>query len=232
MYYDNLTIIVPTLNEGDNIGVLISELKSRYRRAKIIVADDNSTDSTKSAVLAMKRKYMGITFFDRRKKRNHGLTASVVDAASHVHTKYIVVMDGDLQHPPDVVKQIYGALQENDIVVGVRKRVKGWGFYRMLLSKGITIITIFIFLLRRKKIVSDPMSGFFGVRTAIFDKVIRDNKDGFVPGGYKVLLDLLRMVGPSVSIAEVGYNTFHARRYGRSKLRIRHMVDVLRSALR
>ena len=102
----------------------------------------------------------------------------------------------------------------------------------MLLSRGITVITIFIFMLRRKSIVSDPMSGFFGVRAAIFKRVIRDNPDGFVPGGYKVLLDLLRMVGPGVSIAEIGYNTFHARRYGRSKLRLHHMVDVLRSALR
>ncbi len=232
MIYDNLTIIIPTLNEEESIGTLISELKRRYGGVSIIVADDNSTDSTRDIVLGMKRKYGGVTFLDRRKKRNHGLTASVVDAALMAHTKYIVVMDGDLQHPPYMVKYLYNALRTHDVAVGIRRKVKNWGAYRMLLSRGITVITIFIFMLRRKSIVSDPMSGFFGVRAAIFKRVIRDNPDGFVPGGYKVLLDLLRMVGPGVGIAEIGYNTFHARRYGRSKLRLHHMVDVLRSALR
>ncbi len=232
MDYNDLTIIIPTLNEEDSIGMLIRELKSRYRNAKIIVADDNSTDGTKRIVISMARRYGNVMFFDRKMKKEHGLTASVVDAATRVSTKYIVVMDGDLQHPPYIVKTLYGRLSDYDIAVGIRRRVKNWGVYRMLLSKGITVITIFIFMLRRKKIVSDPMSGFFGIRTDVFKDIIRRNKGGFVAGGYKVLLDVLRMAGPEISISEVGYNTFHARRYGRSKLRPKHMMDVLRSALR
>ncbi len=229
--YGNLTIIIPTLNEQGNIGRVIGRLDEMYPGVRIIVADDGSMDNTEKEVRAASKR-IDVTFFDRRKMRVHGLTASVVDASLLARTDYIVVMDGDMQHPPELVGSMYRKLSEYDIVIGVRIEVKNWGLHRIILSKGMAIISYTVFRARGKPVTRDMMSGFFGIRAGIIKGLARRRRKGFVMHGYKVLLDILRMADPGVSICEVEYSTFHRRLYGRSKLKIRRMIEVLESTFR
>ena len=229
--YGNLTIIIPTLNEQGNIGRVISTLGRMYHGVRIIVADDGSTDNTEEEVIAEAKRF-NVQFFDRRHMRVHGLTASVVDATMRVKTDYIIVMDGDMQHPPELVGRMYRKLFEYDIVVGVRVEVKDWGLHRIILSKGMAIISYVVFKARGKPVTRDMMSGFFGIRSGIIKELASRRRKDFVMHGYKVLLDVLRMAGSEVSICEVEYSTFHRRLYGRSKLKLRRMAEVLESTFR
>ncbi len=232
MDYGRLSVIVPTMNECRNISRLLREL-GRYKGMRIIVADDGSTDGTRNSVLRQGKTDKRILLIDRSHKKVHGLAISVLDAVPKVSTRYLVVMDGDMQHPPELVKEVYSKLTGGfDMVVCTRKKIERWGFHRRVISRAINAVALIVFRLRGRKTVKDMMSGFFGIRTELFKATIRKNKGRFVPEGYKVMLDLLRMVGHETQICELPYNTFHERAYGKSKFRPKHMLNTLRSIFR
>ena len=62
---NDLTIILPTLNEGDNIGYMINSIRQISTDIKIIVADDGSKDSTQEVVKALAKKDKNIKLLDR-----------------------------------------------------------------------------------------------------------------------------------------------------------------------
>ncbi|HVC58431.1 MAG TPA: glycosyltransferase [Candidatus Acidoferrales bacterium] len=230
--YSDVTVIVPTLNEGGNITKLINILTKGYPRISVIVSDDGSKDGTAEAVLKIGKKNKRIRLLDRKREGVHGLTASVIDAALIVNTDKIVVMDGDLQHPADKIKEITRKLDDYNIVVGVRTAVENWGIHRIIISKGMAYIAYGTFVLRGRPVSNDIMSGFFGINANLFKNIIRKNRDSFVPTGYKVLLDTLRLVGRRCKVGEVYYSTFREREYGQSKLKMKHMANALSSTFR
>ncbi|MEM3827546.1 MAG: glycosyltransferase [Candidatus Micrarchaeaceae archaeon] len=230
--FSDLTVIIPTLNEEGNIGRLIQILTRMYNNVRIIVSDDGSTDQTKKEVMKANATNRRVVFIDHSAAKTKGLTSSVIYAAMKVKTPKVVVMDGDMQHPPKIVGKIAAQLGNNDLCVGVRVKVKNWGLYRMILSKGISDFSYLVFMMRGKPTCNDMMSGFFGIKTSLLKDIISANREGFVMKGYKVLLDILRMAGRDIKIAEVPYSTFHPRKKGKSKLRAVHMVDVLISTFR
>lgn len=227
MNHSDTTIVIPTLNEGENIKKLIALLNRLYDKINIIVSDDGSTDSTKAAVRSFRSKK--IVFFDRSKKRVHGLTASVVDAAKIVKTPYTVVMDGDLQHPPEKVEDIVNLLRENkELVVGVREKdLSDWYLHRMIMSKGALFLGKMKLLSRGIK-CSDSISGFFGIRSDIFKRVIEKNEDKYELEGYKVLFDTLKYIPQNTKIAETPY-FFGIRKGGDSKINSKHIWLYFRS---
>jgi dolichol-phosphate mannosyltransferase len=233
--FSDVTVIIPTLNEKDNVPKLIRLLQREYKGISIIVADDGSKDGTKAAVLRLARSSRRVRLLDRSEKRVHGLTASVLDAAMIVDTGKTIVMDGDLQHPYQKVRGIAKALDNHDIVIGVRSAVEGWTIERRLISTCMSSFAYIVFVLRGIPTSGDMMSGFFGIRSALFKSLIVKNRDSFVGQGYKVLLDTLRLVGHDAKIGEVSYATFQNRKYGKSKLSrlgINHASDTLESVLR
>lgn len=231
--FSDLTIIIPTLNEGENMQKLVRSITKKYRGASIIVADDGSTDNTKVIVEAFSRRHRGnVMFLDRKRSKVHGLTASVLDGALAAHTKKIVVMDGDMQHPFEKVGDLARVLDDYDMAIGVRSTVKDWGVFRKIISKCMALFVHSVFRLRRLNTCNDMMSGFFGIRTKLFKSLINENKKSFVPEGYKVMLDILRTADRTVRVKEVRYSTFHLRRHGKSKLGIGQAVNTLKSTFR
>lgn len=230
--YSDLTVIIPTLNEKSNIRRVIDALTSMYKDINVIVADDGSDDGTREVVSTLRKRNKRIRLLDRAHKKVHGLTASVLDAAMIADTKKIIVMDGDMQHPPSKVGSIAGALDRYDLVVGVRAHVRNWGLHRRMISKGIAYPSYLLFAIKNRKRCNDMMSGFFGIDAALFKRLIVRDRNKFVEEGYKVLLDILRMVDKCNSLGEVRYSTFHLRKEGKSKLGFKHAITTLRSALR
>ncbi len=90
---DETTIIIPTLNEQENIGRMISHLLSIHPLLSIIVSDDGSTDGTSEIVKEWNLKNKKIFFLDRKGEPIKGLTISLVDALNIVKTKYFFVID-------------------------------------------------------------------------------------------------------------------------------------------
>lgn len=230
--FSDLTIIIPTLNEVDNIKKLINLLTRRYKGVKIIVSDDGSDDGTKKVVIGLAKTNKKIRFLDRKAKSIHGLTASVLDGAMIANTKKIIIMDADMQHPYEKVGQISKSLDKNDLVIGVRSRVKNWGLYRRIMSKGMSYLVYIVFKLRGMPTCNDMMSGFFGIRTQLFKSLIKNNKKTFAYKGYKVLLDTLRIINKDERIGEIYYDTFHDREQGKSKMGMNQVVNTLKSTFR
>lgn len=230
--YSDVTVIVPTLNEAGNITKLVGVLTRSYPKISMIISDDGSKDGTAEVVRKIGKKNPRIRLLDRSRESVHGLTASVIDAALIANTGKIIVMDGDMQHPPERVKDIARKLDDYNIVVGVRTAVENWGIHRIIISKGMAYIAYATFVIRGRPVCNDIMSGFFGINANLFKNVIRKNKESFVPTGYKVLLDTLRLVGGDVKVGEVRYSTFRGREYGQSKLRFKHMLNALSSTFR
>ena len=96
---NNSTVILPTLNEAENIKQVISELLEECPDSDIIVADDGSVDGTDEIVRRMSKTEGRIIFLDRKNRKEHGLTASVIDAVLIAKGAKIAVMDADRQHP-------------------------------------------------------------------------------------------------------------------------------------
>ncbi|MGC8586419.1 MAG: glycosyltransferase [Candidatus Micrarchaeia archaeon] len=230
--YSDLTLIIPTFNEVGNVRAITKLIKKMYKNAKIIFADDGSTDGTREAIITLSKMYKGVSLLDRSNEKVHGLAISVMSAAMLADTKYIIVIDADMQHPLSKIKPIYKKLKTNDIVIGVRSYVREWGWYRRVISKGMAFLAFLIFKIRRKHTCNDMMSGFFGIKASVFKEIIKKNWHSFVGTGYKVLLDILRLGDKSLKIGEVKYNTFHPRKSGKSKFKFRIMIDTLKSTLR
>ncbi len=230
--YSDFTIIIPTLNEYKNIQLITSKLLRMYPDVSIIVSDDGSTDGTREAVNEISKKNRRIRLLDREAKRVHGLSASVLDAVLMVKTKYLIVMDADMQHPPDKVSEMMKYLKSYDLVVGVRIHVKNWGIYRKTVSKSIAYFSYAILTIRGKRTCNDIMSGFFGIQTRFFQLIIRKRRTAFIGRSYKVLLDLLKLLDRNVKIKEVYYSSFNPRRYGKSKANVGNFIDIIKSSFK
>lgn len=230
--YSDLTIIIPTLNEKENISDLIKILENKYNNVKIIISDDGSKDNTKKIIKKLIKKNKNIKFLDRKNKEVHGITASVINALIFVNTNKIIIMDGDMQHPPHMIKGIFKELDNSDIVIATRTYVKNWGLKRKIISRTANYFVYTIFLLRRKQIIKDMMSGFFGIKTQLFKKLVKTNHKKFVGEGYKILVDILRLLDKKVNIKEINYTTFHYRKKGKSKLNYWQFFNLIKSTLK
>jgi dolichol-phosphate mannosyltransferase len=182
--------------------------------------DDNSNDGTEELVKSLASKYP-VKIVVRRDKK--GLASAVVDGFEHTSGDTIVVMDADLQHPPEVVPSLLAAIEKGaDIAIGSRYieggGCEGWSLLRRIMSKGAAFIS-HLFLPSTRKI-KDPMSGFFVVKKEVVTNA------GLNPSGFKILLEIL-MLGKWKAAVEVPF-TFVTRTRGESKLNTRQQLDYLK----
>ena len=220
-----LSIVLPTYNERENLPVLLDRLASvlgeRGVSYEIIVVDDDSPDGTWMVALEYAEKGLPVRLVRRRGER--GLATAVARGIQEARGKYIVVMDADLQHPPEKVPELLDkALSEKaDLVVASRNAPGGgieeWSPWRRLVSKTATLLAHILVPWSRR--TSDPMSGFFLAETSLAKKALEE------PGAksWKILLELL---AHSQKTVEVPY-TFKPRLRGRSKLGPREMLQYI-----
>lgn len=122
-----LSIVIPSYNEGDNIpntskviGSLLEENKIEY---EIIFVDDGSTDSTWSEITrlhSLDERIRGVRF-----SRNFGKESGILAGLEAVKGDAAVVMDCDLQHPPETIVEMYRLWQDGADVVEGRKSSRG-----------------------------------------------------------------------------------------------------------
>lgn len=207
--YD-LSIIIPTYNEQENIDRLIQEIKkiffSSQIRGEIIVVDDNSTDDTQKIVKSNTSpnvRLVGRTI-------DRGLSQSVLEGIGQSNAEYIIVLDADFSHPVSLIPKLYKSLSKDnyDVAIGSRYNggnIVGWPLKRKIISMGATIPARLIL-----PGIKDPMSGFFGLHKNILTGV------SLTPRGYKILLEILAKTSWKRCI-EIPY-TFEERVDGYSKL--------------
>lgn len=180
---------------------------------EIIVIDDSSPDGTAQIVEELKTRYDNVKLLVRPEK--NGLASAILDGMQIAESENIAVMDGDMQHPPNLLEEMLGSIKNGkDLVIASRYMSGGnsgkLSFARKLISKTATLMAHV--MLRETKIVKDPLSGYF-----IFRKdVVRGANIN--PTGYKILLEVL-IKGHASSMEEIPY-TFRPRFMGSSKLSI------------
>ncbi|MBI4155106.1 glycosyltransferase [Candidatus Woesearchaeota archaeon] len=213
----DLSIVIPTLNEEENVKVLINILNRLYKEAEILVVDSGSKDKTKDIALKLNAKVV---------EAGNGLCRAVLEGIKEAKNNFIVVMDADLQHPPELVKEIYENLKHNDIVVGTRFNREDYGnlsFIRYFISKTANFTARKFLNIK----INDPMSGFFGVKKDLAKKI---NEERCVKEGYKVLFDILKQFS-DIKIKEVRYK-FQIRKEGKSKLGLKHLIFLIKSFIK
>ncbi len=232
MDYGDFTIVLPTLNEGRTIGKLITYIRSHYKGAKIIVADDGSVDGTAGIVNGFERKG-GVRFIDRRRMGlQKGLTASVIDGIERSRSRYVVVMDADMQHPPAEISRIAAKLASGyDLAVASRASVVGWELGRKVISRLLIHLGYLSLSVQGSESNGDIFSGYFGVRRSLFVSVYARNRRRFIGGGYKVLFDFLKCVKKGeMKVCDVPF-AFQVRKFGRSKAGAAQGLALLHSFL-
>ncbi len=210
-----LVVVIPTLNERDNIVPLLGLLDQALPGVawEAVFVDDDSTDGTAHAVRELTRQDPRIRCIQRIGRR--GLSSACIEGALASAAPVIAVMDADMQHDERILPQMLGLIRtgEYDVVVGSRYIEGGgtgdWAAGRVRLSG---LATRLGQALCRTQI-ADPMSGFFIIRRPAFDAAVRHLSGQ----GFKILLDLLASAPQPMRVAEVPF-TFRTRQHGESKL--------------
>lgn len=223
-----VSVVMPTFNEAGNIRELLRQLSAALPPdlpAEVVFVDD-STDDTADAIAAAADGCRLSVVLLKRARRTGGLGGAVVEGLRIARAPWAVIMDADLQHPPSLVPRLLavGESCEVDLVVATRYADGGNGrglgsTYRRVVSAASTALSIAA-LGEQAARLSDPMSGFFAVRTAAL------RLDLARPIGYKVLLELV-LRSKLTRVAHVPY-TFRTRHAGRSKSTPREGIRFLR----
>ncbi len=138
-----MSVVVPVFNEQENIGALWqrtrSSLESTGLDYEIVMVDDGSRDATPDLLDSIHDRDNHVVVV--RLSRNFGHQAAVCAGLEHARGRAVVVMDGDLQDPPELIPELVQLWREgNDVVYAVRrrrseglfKRVCYRAFYRVL----------------------------------------------------------------------------------------------------
>jgi dolichol-phosphate mannosyltransferase len=220
------SLIVPTYNESKNVGAMVVQLtqlldQSCPENYEIILVDDDSPDRTWELAASLMPDYPRLQVMRRVTER--GLATAVIRGWQVARGEVIGVIDGDLQHPPEVLAQLLGAIAQGADLAVASRHVEGggisdWGLVRRSLSRGAQLLGLVIAPMVVGR-VSDPMSGYFLLRRSALTGVELD------PKGYKILLEVIGR-GRLVTIAEVGY-VFQERQEGESKVTYQQYIDYI-----
>jgi dolichol-phosphate mannosyltransferase len=138
-----ISVVIPLWNEQENLEALYRRLSLTLRAVEltyeIVLVDDGSQDATAALIDGLQRSdpNVGVVHLSR----NFGHQAAVSAGIDHAGGQAVVVMDGDLQDPPELLPQLVRRWREGyDVVYAVRRRRKegplkrlGYhGFYRVL----------------------------------------------------------------------------------------------------
>jgi dolichol-phosphate mannosyltransferase len=210
-----LSIVVPTFKERDNVAELVVRLDARLKgiRWEVVFVDDDSPDDTTEAIRALAQTDPRVRCLQRIGRR--GLSSACVEGMLSSSAPYLAVMDADLQHDESILPAMLSSLRDEnlDIVVGSRYVEGGgigeWDGTRALISRVATRITHLVV----PPALKDPMSGFFMLKRSAFLGCVR----GLSAVGFKILVDLFASTERPLRFKEIPY-TFRNRIAGESKL--------------
>ena len=215
----SVSIIIPCLNERENIPIVLERLEALMvgRKWEAVFVDDDSRDGSLEVLLNLSRAKPHVRFIRRIGRR--GLSSACLEGMASSVADVFAVMDCDLQHDETILPKMVAAFEEDpslELAVGTRYADEGggvgeWSKVRIFISRLATNLGS----LARKTELSDPMSGFFAIRREVFEQTVRQ----MTGKGFKILLDMVLSAGRPLKIREFPYE-FRTRQHGESKLDI------------
>lgn len=219
------TIIIPTLNEEENIDPLLqglTQLNINNCALKILFVDDQSSDGTIKKIAEWNQRYDWISVLQR--KGTADLTQAILEGLNATQTDYVLVMDADLSHPVERVPYLLQPIVDgtHDVAVGSRYTKNGgianWPVHRRFLSwfGGLPA--------RVLTDVKDTTSGFFACKRECFANIDANAR------GYKILLEMLASGLDKFRVTEVPI-VFTDRVLGESKLSGKQLIQYFQRLL-
>ena len=207
-----VTVIVPTFNERDNVAELVARTAVALAAydAEILFVDDSSDDTAAEVERIAADAPLPVRVIHRADNTG-GLGGAVVVGLEAAASDLCIVMDGDLQHPPELLPALLARHEEGEADVVAASRYIGGGdtsglgtAMRFGVSRTATWLTRAMFPIRLAR-SSDPMTGFFLVDRTRLDLA------ALKPQGFKILLEILART--DLRIAEIPME-FAERRHG------------------
>jgi dolichol-phosphate mannosyltransferase len=226
-----LSIIVPTRNEAGNVRPLLQRLEQAtgHLVREVLFVDDSDDDTAQVIRAAAADFPFAVRAIVRPLACRNGLSGAVVEGLGAAQGAWALVMDADLQHPPELIPRLYQrALATNaDVVVGSRLVAAdgpiGLSRLRSVASRSLTLLAR-AFFPQALKNVSDPLTGLFLVRRAAVEP------QRLRPQGFKILLEILVRCR-DLRVSELHFE-FGERHAGQSKAGLNEGVRFFRHLLR
>ena len=220
-----LAIILPTLNERDNLAPLVERIEGALGRSgwEVLIVDDNSADGTSDEARRLSLSDPRVRVIQRIGRR--GLSSAAIEGFCATAAPYVAVMDADHQHDPKLLVEMLIAVKSGEADVAVASRfAEGASMAEWNRPDREKLSSVANTLARKLTGVdlSDPMSGFFLLRSA----TARELVPGLSGIGFKILLDLLATSETPLKVKDFPMN-FSARRSGESKLDRAIALDFL-----
>ena len=219
-----LSVVVPTFNERDNVTVLYRRLDATLAGIpwEVVFVDDNSPDGTWEVVRALAQKDPRVRCIRRIGRR--GLSGACIEGILASSAPIAAVMDADLQHDETQLPKMVGLLQggEAELVVGSRYIEGGRADSFNKQRAGISALATEVARRVLKVEIADPMSGFFMIRRDRFEQLAPQ----LSTQGFKILLDIVASAQGKLRTIEIPF-TFGSRQHGESKLNSMVALDFL-----
>jgi len=218
---NQISVIIPTLNEKNNITILINKLLDISNIEEIIVVDDNSDDGTGETVKKFTNINHKVKLYYNIGPKN--LFQSVLIAFDNATFSNCLVMDADLQHSPNDIIKIITKFFTNDLdlLIGSRFKENKIGNISYIRTK-ISIYFIKFMNIFLSEKYSDPLSGFFILKKEIIIK----NKKNYFNKGFKILFDILYLNSDELKVDEIQIS-FLKRVHGKSKFNYKIVMIFL-----
>jgi dolichol-phosphate mannosyltransferase len=222
-----LSIIVPTFNEFGNVIPLYKEIKKALKTVKheIIFVDDDSKDGTIDEINELIKQYDNVRLIHRIDKR--GLSSACIDGFIASNSKYVSVIDADLQHEPALLSKMLQKIRSDklDLIIASRflkdSVISGLSNTREKFSSIGNVISTMITGVK----LSDPLSGYFMIKKNIVSPLI-PKLSGM---GFKILLDIVstsRFSRIKLNYLELPTH-FRERNKGESKLDLLTILEFV-----
>jgi dolichol-phosphate mannosyltransferase len=219
-----LSVVVPTFNERDNVTVLYRRLEATLAGIpwEAVFVDDNSPDGTWEVVRGLARQDPRVRCVRRIGRR--GLSGACIEGILASSAPYAAVIDADLQHDETQLPKMVGLLQsgEAELVVGSRYIEGGSADSFNKSRAGASQLATEVAKRVLKVEIADPMSGFFMIRRDKFEQLAPQ----LSTQGFKILLDIVATAEGKLRTIEVPF-TFGSRQHGQSKLDSMVALDFL-----
>src|SRR5262249_28085775 len=216
-----LSIIVPTYKEIDNVETVLKQVHACLKGIawEIIFVDDDSPDGTADRIRDIARTDPHVRCLQRIGRR--GLASACIEGMLASSAPYIAVMDADLQHDETLLPGLLAEAKGQGADLGVASRYMHGGSTGDLAPDRVRASRLASAMSRGLyKGLSDPMSGFFVVRRAFLERVVRQ----LYGRGFKILLDLIAAARGEVLVRELPYR-MRKREAGESKLGARVIAE-------
>ena len=232
-----LSIILPTLNEEENLNILIPDLIKNLEiidnlEFEIIVSDDKSTDGTKELMSSFNSKYKNVHLYERTSEPS--LPMSIWDGIKQSRSDYVLWMDADGSMPAKSVKELVSLIIENKESVVIGSRFVDGGAYKGIieLEEKSVIKAILNVYKSNDTVLGMILSNLFNkLLRSIFSSKVSDITSGFIIGkksyftidlfnkssyGEYFIYVVAKLLSSNIEIIEKGY-ICETRKHGNSK---------------